>query len=291
MNEQIAEFLYHLQFERNLSKNTLDSYGRDLAHYARFAKAHNGTGAREQVIGYLESLRAEGRSPATVARRMAALKSFYHFLVREDYTDQDPTAHLNTPKMVRHLPVVLSVDQVTRLIEAPDTRSPMGIRDRAMLEVIYATGIRVSELCGLTVNDWWDAPPRVRCLGKGSKERYVPMGRVALGWLVRYTEEVRPLLVASEATSVLFLNRRGRGLSRQGFWKLVKKYANLVGISADITPHTMRHSFATHLLENGADLRAVQEMLGHQDISTTQIYTHVSRARLRPVYDSAHPRA
>ncbi len=290
MENQIQEFLYYLEYERHLSKNTLLSYGRDLADFHVYCRAHPGP-AREQVLAYLEWLKASGRSSSTRARRLSALKTFFGYLEREEILLENPTQHLDTPRTDRHLPGVLSLDEVVRLIETPDVATAIGIRDRAMLEVIYAAGLRVSELCQLTINDWWSDPPRVRCLGKGSKERYVPIGRMALEWLTVYLERVRPQLASAKSGEIVFLNRRGLPLTRQGFWKILKQYGLKAGIGKDLTPHTMRHSFATHLLENGADLRAVQEMLGHQDISTTQIYTHVSRARLRPVYDRAHPRA
>lgn len=291
MEDEIREFLYYLEYERHLAKNTIQSYGRDLADFSAFCRQHPNRTSREQVLSYLEFLKRSGRSSATRARRLSALKTFYGFLEREEMVLENPTQNLDAPKSDRRLPGVLTLDEVVRLIEAPDTLTPIGVRDRAMLELIYATGLRVSELCHLTINDWWRDPPRVRCIGKGSKERYVPMGRMALQWVERYSDEVRPLWASRKSGEVLFLSHRGSALTRQGFWKILKQYGQAVGIASDLTPHTLRHSFATHLIENGADLRAVQEMLGHQDISTTQIYTHVSRARLRPVYDKAHPRA
>lgn len=290
MENEIREFLYYLEYERHLSKNTLLSYGRDLADFQGYCRTHPGP-AREQLLGYLEWLKTSGRSSSTRARRLSALKTFFGYLEREELVVENPTQHLDTPRTDRHLPGVLSLEEVVRLIETPDVSTAIGIRDRAMLEVIYAAGLRVSELCQLTINDWWSEPPRVRCMGKGSKERYVPIGRLALEWLTVYLERVRPQIASKKSGEILFLNRRGMPLTRQGFWKILKQYGVKAGIDKSLTPHTMRHSFATHLLENGADLRAVQEMLGHQDISTTQIYTHVSRARLRPVYDRAHPRA
>lgn len=290
MDGLVEEFLYYLEYERHLSKNTRLSYGQDLNHFAQYAAQHPGP-VSEQIVQYLESLKRSGLKPATRARRLSAIKAFFRYLEIEERLTDNPTRTLDTPKSERHLPAVLSPDEVTRLIESPDVSTPVGTRDRAMLEVIYATGLRVSELCSLTVNDWWTDPPRVRCIGKGDKERYVPMGRMAVHWLTQYIQTVRPLWAGSHGSDALFLSQRGQPLTRQGFWKIIKKYGQLAQIDKVITPHTMRHSFATHLLENGADLRAVQEMLGHQDISTTQIYTHVSRSRLRPIYDSAHPRA
>lgn len=291
VNEAVQDFLYYLEFERRLSKNTLISYGRDLKDYREFAESHPEGDTRDRIVQYLDQLKSRGLSSATRARRLSALKTYYSYLERESLIESNPTATLDTPRPERRLPGVLNLEQVIHLIETPDINTPIGIRDRTMLEVMYATGLRVSELCHLTVNDWWSRPPRVRSIGKGSKERYVPMGRMALEWVERYVESTRPLLINRASGDFLFVSRRGTPLTRQGFWKILKKYGRMAGLGGDLSPHTIRHSFATHLLENGADLRAVQELLGHQDISTTQIYTHVSRARLRPVYDNAHPRA
>ncbi len=291
MTQRIREFLDYLRFERNLSSNTIESYQRDLSDFMTFVQTQGIDEDDDSVIRYLQYLRQHDKAPATQARRLAALKAYYRFLVSDQIRLDDPTELLRGPKQNRPLPHVLSVDEVTRLLESPDLKTPMGIRDRAMLELLYATGLRVSELCHLTMNDWWLDPPKVRCVGKGAKERYVPLGRMAAQWLMRYVDQVRPQLAKNSRESLLFLNRQGRGLSRQGFWKLLKKHASKAHITQDITPHMIRHSFATHLLENGADLRAVQEMLGHQDISTTQIYTHVNQQRLRPIYDQTHPRA
>lgn len=291
MESWLEDFFFYLQYERRVEPNTLSAYRRDLADYGRFLHTHPGRSDRAAILEYMESLRQAGRSASTRARRLSALKAFYGYLEREEIQLDNPTEHLDTPKSDRRLPSVLNPEEVVRLIEEPDVSTPLGVRDRAMLEVMYATGLRVSELLHLTINDWWADPPRVRCLGKGSKERYVPMGRMALEWLSRYLDQVRPALAAHGSSDMIFLNKRGAPLSRQAFWKLVKSYGEKAGILTHLTPHTLRHSFATHLLENGADLRAVQEMLGHQDITTTQIYTHVSRSRIRPVYDKAHPRA
>lgn len=292
-DDTLREFLYHLQYERHLSVNTLAGYERDLTDFFRFLPKQDEKHEvqRGDIVNYLQQLRDIGKASATIARRLAALKAFYQFLQREEYIIQNPTEFLNSPKPNRRLPSVLTEQDVSMLLNAPDITTVIGIRDRAMLEVLYATGMRVSELCGLGVNDWWSDPPRVRCVGKGQKERYVPMGRVAVHWVTHYIRAARPHLVHKPNTSGLFLSRRGYVLSRQGFWKIIKKYALQVGITGAITPHTLRHSFATHLLEHGADLRAVQEMLGHQDIATTQIYTHVSRSLLKPIYDKTHPRA
>jgi integrase/recombinase XerD len=290
----IDEFLEYLSLERGLSTNTLESYGRDLRHFAAYADAGGGgnplhSGA--MVMDYLDSLRLSGRSAATLARRLAALRAFYTYLDQERGLTPDPTRHLQSPKLERRLPAVLSESEVATIVEAPDTSTPTGMRDRAMLELLYATGIRVSELIALRMEDWAPEPPRLRCRGKGGKERIIPVGKRAVQTVNQYLATARRRLIRGRDPGALFLNHRGTLMTRQGFWKLIKKYAFMVGIEKDITPHTIRHSFATHLLDNGADLRAVQEMLGHADISTTQIYTHVSRTRLRQVYDEAHPRA
>ncbi|OLZ12192.1 site-specific tyrosine recombinase XerD [Sulfobacillus thermosulfidooxidans] len=291
VNQRIHEFLDYLRYERNLSSNTIESYQRDLTDYMDFVDTHGRQEDEQNVIHYLQFLQQEHRAPATQARRLAAIKAYYRFVVNDQGLSSDPTELLSAPKLNRRLPHVLSIEEVTRLIEAPDLSTMNGIRDRAMLELLYATGVRVSELCHLTMNDWWLDPPKIRCLGKGSKERYIPLGKLAAQWLMRYVDVARPQFIKDIQEPTLFLNRQGKALTRQGFWKLLKKYAIKAGITQPITPHMIRHSFATHLLENGADLRAVQEMLGHQDISTTQIYTHVSQKRLRPVYDQTHPRA
>jgi integrase/recombinase XerD len=293
MPGRIEQFLDYLSFERGLAANTLSSYGRDLRDWAGFI-ASGGRGEEPETTGailaYLGYLRENGRSTATVARRLAALRAFYAYWEQEQGY-QDPTRHLESPKLERRLPEVLSVAEVEAMLAMPDLSHPTGVRDWAMLELIYATGIRVSELTALSVNDWSPSPARLRCRGKGGKERLIPIGHQAVRAVEQYLDTARRRLVRGRDPGALFLNHRGGRMTRQGFWKLVKKYALMAGITRDITPHTLRHSFATHLLENGADLRSVQEMLGHADISTTQIYTHVSRARLKQVYDSAHPRA
>jgi integrase/recombinase XerD len=287
----IEEFLEYLALERGLSVNTLESYGRDLRHFAAYAGAGTPLQCGALVMDYLDDLRRSGRSTATLARRLAALRAFYAYLDQERGVSPDPTRHLQSPKLERRLPAVLSVAEVGTIVQAPDSATPTGMRDRAMLELLYATGIRVSELIALRVEDWVTEPPRLRCRGKGGKERIIPVGKQAVLSVEAYLTTARRRLIRGRDPGALFLNHRGTLMTRQGFWKLIKKYALAVGIDKDITPHTIRHSFATHLLDNGADLRAVQEMLGHADISTTQIYTHVSRTRLRQVYDQAHPRA
>lgn len=288
----IEEFLLYLGLEKNLTPNTVMAYRRDIMaflqwrHKSGIEDWNSGT-----VVAYLAYERERGLSSASLARRLASLKSFFGYLVREQYLTENPTEHLSGRPPQRRLPNVLTISEVTRLLECPAGATPIELRDRAMLEVLYATGLRVSELVGLEIGDFWLDPPRIRCLGKGRKERYVPLGRHANDWLRRYLDQGRSRLLRGRNTSRIFVNRLGGPLTRQGFWKILKAYGRKVGIDRLLTPHTLRHSFATHLLENGADLRAIQELLGHQDITTTQIYTHVSRARVLPVYRATHPRA
>ncbi|MHB8157946.1 MAG: site-specific tyrosine recombinase XerD, partial [Desulfocucumaceae bacterium] len=229
--------------------------------------------------------------PATISRRLAALKSLFRFLINEERIEIDPTENLESPKKTQKLPRVLTTGEVDQLLEQPQTGTVAGLRDKAMLELLYATGIRVSELVDLEKRDISLKEGYIRCLGKGSKERIVPMGDMAVHYMEAYLQRSRVKLIGKANSDALFLNHRGGRITRQGFWKIVKKYASRSNIQKDITPHTLRHSFATHLLENGADLRAVQELLGHADISTTQIYTHLTKKRLKEVYKSSHPRA
>ena len=298
----LPEFLEYLRVERGLAANTLESYGRDLRQFATYVEAHaparavGGDSAEEAVeratiVAYLLDLESSGKAMATIARRLAALRAFYQFLVRERHVRRDPTADLSSPRLKRRLPRVLTVAEVERILAQPDTATAAGLRDRAMLELLYATGIRVSELTSLNTTDVDLDGSLVRCVGKGNKERIIPMGGAAVDALTAYLAHGRRRFVRSQSGRSLFLNHHGQRLTRQGFWKIVKKYAELAHITKAITPHTLRHSFATHLLENGADLRSVQEMLGHADISTTQIYTHVTRGRLHEVYAKSHPRA
>jgi integrase/recombinase XerD len=296
MSDWIDKFLHYLSAERGLAANTLESYGRDLRQYAAYLasqpeRAAIDRASRRAIVAYLLHLEDQGKAAATIARRLAALKAFYQYLVRERHLEADPTANLESPKLERRLPRVLTVEEVERIIAQPDVRTPVGLRDRAMLELLYATGIRVSELIHLDVGDVRLDEGYLRCLGKGNKERLVPMGSQAICSLGAYLERGRSLLLRRPEEPSLFVNHHGRRLTRQGFWKIVKKYARGARIGHEITPHTLRHSFATHLLENGADLRAVQEMLGHADISTTQVYTHLAQGKLKEVYAKAHPRA
>lgn len=296
MGDWVAEFISYLSAERGLALNTLESYGRDLRQYWEYLKSQEENAAldrasRAVIVAYLLELQRQGKATATIARRLAALKAFYQFMVRENHLVEDPTANLESPKLERRLPKVLTVSEVDRILSQPDLTTAGGVRDSAMLELLYATGIRVSELVHLDVNALDLEEGFIRCEGKGSKERMVPMGSVAVQSTRRYLERGRNRLVRDARESALFVNHHGRRLTRQGFWKIVKRYARRAEIDKEITPHTLRHSFATHLLENGADLRSVQEMLGHADISTTQIYTHLTQGRLKEVYAKAHPRA
>ncbi|NLM46595.1 MAG: site-specific tyrosine recombinase XerD [Firmicutes bacterium] len=295
MERTLREFIAYLSVEKGLAANTLEAYRRDIKGFAEFLKKSGLTGfeetTRRHIVAYLHNLQKSGRATSTLSRNLASIRSFYNFLFAEKRIEENPAADLESPKLEKRLPRVLSTQEVDLLLEQPDCRKIGGMRDKAMLEMIYATGIRVSELMSLNVPDVNLEAGFVRCIGKGSKERLIPLGSVAIRYLNQYLLYSRPKLVREEGERALFVNQHGKRLTRQGFWKILKKYAQLAGITKDITPHTIRHSFATHLLENGADLRSVQEMLGHADISTTQIYTQVTRRKLRDVYEKAHPRA
>ncbi|MCR4399351.1 MAG: site-specific tyrosine recombinase XerD [Syntrophomonadaceae bacterium] len=295
MEEQLELFQAYLNFERGLSPNTLQAYRRDLVHFMRFLAARGvdrwSAVTRSRVSEYLNLLVDGGAAQATLARSLSALRAFFRFMVQEGYCPANPTDNMDSPRTGRKLPRVLSVQDMERLLEQPSPLTPRGLRDRAMLELMYATGLRVSELLALQLDDVNLSAGYVRCLGKGSKERIVPVNQTSIFWVERYLSHGRNLLLRQPGERTLFLNASGRRMTRQGFWKLLAAYAAAAGIESDVTPHTLRHSFATHLLENGADLRAVQEMLGHADIGTTQIYTHLTGTRLREVYRKSHPRA
>ncbi|MGM0846035.1 MAG: site-specific tyrosine recombinase XerD [Bacillota bacterium] len=297
MESRLQDFIHFLIVEKGLAKNSVESYQRDLKNYLKFLQNVDSVQnwnevKRVNITGFLGHLKNEGKSSKTIARHVASIRSFHQFLLREKVTEQDPSVHIESPKMERSLPKVLSIDEVEALLEAPQESTPLGIRDKAMLEVLYATGIRVSELIKLQMDDVHLKMGFVRCIGKGNKERIIPIGKAAISVLEKYLLEGRSKLVSKKhKDDSLFLNHHGKGLSRQGFWKILKGLAVEAKISKELTPHTLRHSFATHLLENGADLRAVQEMLGHVDISTTQIYTHVTKTRMKDVYSKFHPRA
>ena len=290
----VHDYLDHLRVERALSPNTLEAYGRDLARLeAHAARLRRDVVALRQgdLSAFIGGLRGLGLAPRSVARAIHAIHGLYRFAVREGRLDGDPMENLKAPRAFKALPRYLSGPQVEALLAAPDVATPVGLRDRAMLEVLYATGLRVSELIALRASDLDMQLGIVTCFGKGSKERLVPLGEVARSWVSRYLAESRPLMARPSASPVLFLSVRGGRLSRMGVWGVVRRHAVAAGVERTLTPHVLRHSVATHLLEGGADLRAVQAMLGHADISTTQIYTHVTRERLRKVYDQFHPRA
>jgi len=286
-------FLEYLAVEKGLAQNTILAYARDLGKFLNFVKRERLSWAglnEEAVIKFVHQESRAGLSPRSMARLVSALKSFCKFLVLSGFLKKNPASHLSTPSTWLALPKVLTVKEVEDLLRAPDENKAQGLRDRAMLEVLYASGLRVSELVALKPADVNLNEGFLICRGKGGKERIVPLGREACGHVGRYLREVRTRL-GSGPGQPLFLTRRGKGFTRQGFWKLLKAYAGKAGLAARISPHILRHSFATHLLERGADLRSVQLMLGHSQITTTQIYTHVSRERLRRVYDQFHPRA
>ncbi|HET7852926.1 MAG TPA: site-specific tyrosine recombinase XerD [Candidatus Methylomirabilis sp.] len=296
----VDEFLNVMTVERGVADNTLTAYSRDLQRYLAFLQKTGDRGLEtgdwskvslSHLQAFLVSLRDSGLAPTSVARAISALRSFHRFLAAEGYVRSDPTSLLRVPRVSRRLPSVLSADEVERLLTAPDVSKPRGLRDKAMLELLYATGLRVSELLSAPLTALDPTVGFIRCLGKGAKERIVPVGSSALQWLKEYLTRGRPSLAAEKETPFLFLGRGGRRLTRQAFWKSIRSYGGKAGILKRITPHTLRHSFATHLLERGADLRSVQMMLGHADISTTQIYTHVSRARLREIHERFHPRS
>jgi integrase/recombinase XerD len=289
----IAEYVAHLALERNLSPRSLEAYNRDLRQFAAWL-GEEGTpleGVERSTLRlYLGSRRDQGLSARSAARALSALRGFFRFLTQERVLPADPAADLQSPSLWRTVPHVLSGAEIEALLAAPDTSLPAGLRDRAMIETLYATGVRVSELVGLTVDRLRLEPGFVRVVGKGRKERLVPVGETARIWIRRYLEGARPTLDRARRPE-LFLNLRGRPLTRQGFWKLLRGHALTAGIASHLSPHVVRHSFATHLVENGADLRSVQMMLGHASLSTTEIYTHVARERLRRLYDAKHPRA
>lgn len=290
----LDEFLYHLAVERGLTENTLVSYRADISAFLDFLRkrkvASLAQADKDTIMAYLYALQMKGRSSATVSRHLAAMRSFFRFLVREGTLAKDPTADLESPKQHQKLPRVLNAEEVDLLLGQPMSGEPCGLRDKAMLELLYATGIRVTELISLDLEHIHINNGFIRCYGKGKKERMVPLGDVAARCLQEYLDRGRPKLMRDK-NQAFFVNQHGRRLTRQGFWKILKKYARSAGITKEVTPHTIRHSFATHLLENGADIRSVQEMLGHSDISTTQIYTHLTKNKLKEIYNRTHPRA
>jgi len=293
----ISSFLTHVQVEKGLATNTVSAYRRDLAKFDDFAKKRKlvlTAVNRDDLVDFLASLYRQKLESKTVARHLVTLRNFFRHAQVQELISEDPTAHLESPKIRRSLPGYLRLDEVEKLLELPDQSTPLGLRDRAMLEVLYSTGLRVSELTSLRVMDLDTKVGCVRCIGKGDKERIVPVGRKALAIVEKYLRDGRTALIRTTRGSsgpYLFVNRRGGRISRVGVWKIFSSYGRKAGLRVPLTPHMLRHSFATHLLERGADLRSVQLMLGHSDISTTQIYTHVVEERLKQIYKAHHPRA
>jgi integrase/recombinase XerD len=291
----ISLFLTHVKVEKGLSANTVAAYQRDLAKFSVFVQKRKLTlesVSRDDLVDFLASLYREKLESRTVARHLVTLRNFFRFAQIQELITADPSLNLESPKVRRTLPGYLKLEEVDRLLAQPDAKTALGSRDRAMLEVLYSTGLRVSELIGLRVTDLDAKVGCIRCIGKGDKERIVPAGRKALGMVEKYLRDARPkLLGKGVSTQALFVNRRGDALSRVGVWKILSAYGRRAGLRVALTPHMLRHSFATHLLERGADLRSVQLMLGHADISTTQIYTHVVEERLKQIYKAHHPRA
>jgi len=296
MATAIAAFLTYVRVEKGLSPNTVSAYRRDLLKFDEFGKKKLTVESvtRDDLVDFLASLYRQKLESRTVARNLVTLRNFFRFTLVQELRAEDPSLNLESPKIRRSLPGYLRLEEVEKLLAQPDEKQPLGLRDRAMLEVLYSTGLRVSELVGLRVMDMDRAAGCVRCIGKGNKERIVPIGKKAIALVERYLRDARPKLLgnAKQANvATLFINRRGGPLSRVGVWKILSAYGRQAGMRTGLTPHMLRHSFATHLLERGADLRSVQLMLGHSDISTTQIYTHVVEERLKQIYKAHHPRA
>ena len=288
-------FLTYLVVERRFSENTVSAYGRDVDCFLTWLRpeglANIGKIAPEDIRSYLLHLKKSKLSARSIARNLAAIKSLFRFLMNEGHVETDPLEDMESPRLEKKLPVYLTIEEVDRLLAQPDANALLGVRDAAMLELLYATGMRVSELISLKTNQMNLEGGYIITLGKGSKERIIPVGETAKEKVIRYLSEGRPLLLKGKNVPELFVSRFGKKMTRQGFWKIIGQYAAQAGITRRISPHKLRHSFATHLLDGGADLRSVQQMLGHVDISTTQIYTYVTRERMKSIYDKHHPRA
>jgi integrase/recombinase XerD len=295
METQINNYMNYLAVEKGLSKNTLESYRRDLLKFIAFmnqAQIRKPEEVNREALNFfIADLKKKGRATSTISRCIASTRSFFNYLLQEGLIAKNPTMELESPKLEKKLPRVLTTGEVERLLAQPLIGDHHGLRDKAMLELLYASGIRVSELVSLNISDFDPRVGFLRCSGKGMKERIVPIGSLAINSVNDYLAGSRNRLLKSNGETALFVNQHGNRMTRQGFWKILKKYARKTNINGEITPHTLRHSFATHLLENGADLRSVQEMLGHSDISTTQIYTQITRRKIREIYDQTHPRA
>ena len=293
MDDLIQDYLHYLKIERGLSENTRQSYRQDLKQYQQFLVSQKLTSFTEDrfiILGFLQAQTTAKKAQSSITRSISTLRKFYQYLAREGRIQKDPMLQIDSPKQGRHLPAVLSSEEIERLLKTPDTSTPLGLRDRAILEVLYATGLRVSELVHMKLTALHLSLGLIQTLGKGDKERIIPIGDVAVDWINQYLERSRNRLTKGKDSPYLFVNFHGNGLTRQGIWKNLKVIVQAAGIDKDVTPHTLRHSFATVMLENGADLRIVQELLGHSDISTTQIYTHISKKHLTEVYQRSHPR-
>ena len=292
---QIEDYLRYSQIERGLSENTITAYRQDLYEFLDFIKKEGMTSWPTKAVdidAFLARQRDLDKATSSISRMISSLRKFYQWLARQDIQKINPMLEIDPPKKEHRLPVALTEEEVTALLKQPDVDKKLGLRDRALLETMYATGIRVSELINLKLKDLHEDLKLVKVLGKGSKERLIPINEVALSWIKRYEKKVRdPLLLQKNKSSeFIFLNNRGESLTRQAVWQIIKRYCKMAGIEKDVTPHTLRHTFATHLLENGADLRVVQEILGHSDISTTQIYTNLTQKHILQVYKKTHPR-
>lgn len=294
MEALVQNFVNFLERDKRLSLNTLQSYRRDIEQYFTYLQEINlqniSNSNKTTVIAYLLYLQKKGRATSTISRNLASIRSFYQYIAKNKMIDHDPTAELESPKVEKKLPQILSTEEVELLLEQPQCVDLKGFRDKAMLELLYATGIRVSELIQLNVQDLNFEIAFLKC-NKGARERMIPIGSMAIAALKEYFNKSRPLLIQKSDEKALFVNVNGGRLTRQGFWKIIKQYKNQAQINKDITPHTLRHSFAAHLLENGADLRSIQEMLGHSDISSTQIYAQIAKNKIKEVYKRTHPRA
>lgn len=295
INNILMDYLHYLKVERGLSENTINSYGIDLKLFLEYLRENEIPSFKqvnkEVIVNYMQSEKNNNKANSSILRSVSSLRKFFQYLAQEKIIEKDPMLLIDTPKKKQHLPQVLTKEEVEKLLRSPNTGQVLGLRDRAMLELMYTTGLRISEIINLKLEDLHLTMGTLQTLGKGHKERIVPVGDEAIKWVNRYLEEARPKLLKQKRSNYLFLNFHGNNLTRQGVWKNLKAEVRKAGIQKNITPHTLRHSFATHILENGADLRIVQELLGHADISTTQIYTHLSNKQLADIYNRAHPRA
>ena len=292
---EITDFSYHLKDDLRSSQNTIDAYVTDLYQYQDFLNKYKRINdvteiTREDIISFIDSLKRKELSKKSIARKITAIKDFHKYLYKEGITNENVSIHIENPKAEKSLPTVLSIEEINKMISSIDGDTPLDIRNRAMLETLYATGMRIQELLDIELRDLHLNEKYIVIIGKGNKERQVPLGEMAVIALRRYIERAR-LKIATKPSNLLFFNYKGEKMSRQGFFKYIKKLALECGIEKEISPHTIRHSFATHLLEGGTDLRIVQELLGHEDISTTQIYTHIDKSKLRTIYDNTHPLA